>query len=559
MALLKDHPLISSQQISLILKQLKKCICKVYAYLSKHDYSYSTGFFCFIPLSLWNKMNKKTSEMSSINYSENLPVLIVNNHLINETFIKNNETITLEINNEKKMIDIKDNRIIYTSEKFDITIIEINPDKDYIYNYLEIDENIFKEKILFEETSVYTIQCDKTVSFGTLKNFVDNLQIRHSCSTRLGSGGSPIINLSNGKIIGVHCASLLRSNFNLGTLIKYPIEKFFDKFEAYIKDYINSKEQKFSKINPIIYNLENETKILDFDNNYPGLMNELKLEKDKNKILQEKINKLQLLLDKYKKDSISNIILNKTNFNEILGEKKKLKALKKEILLKEKEKRNFRKEIKSKEEKNNHINNILENMCIYGNIIKKEIEEEKEKNPNHFIPIEEALKKEKDDQELFALALIATELKKIGVKPVIEKYDNKKDEEDEEEEGLTCLNFLFNGWNNKIKKYDLHFDFGEKKNDELLNNQKAYNIFKEKLKLKLSKQYNIPVDKIIITFPQRGSHHVQLIFQSEDFNNLDDEEFKNRFNNDPEYAELNYLKEIHNDRRMQIIKKIFRS
>ena len=195
---------------------------------------------------------------------------------------------------------------------------------------------------------------------------------------------------------------------------------------------------------------------------------------------------------------------------------------------------------------NDKINNLLENMCIYGNIIKKEVEEEKQKNPKQFISLEEALKAEEYDQELFALALIANELKKIGVEAIIEKYEKNEDEEDDEE-GLTVLNFLLNGLNNKIKKYDLHFDFGEKKNNELLKNEKEYNNFKEKLKLKLSKEYKISQDKIIITFPQRGSLHVQLIFQSEEFNNLNLEEFRNRFNNDPEYDQLNFLKEIHED------------
>ena len=139
-----------------------------------------------------------------------------------------------------------------------------------------------------------------------------------------------------------------------------------------------------------------------------------------------------------------------------------MQKLKKEILEKEKKNRKFPKEIKSEKEMNDKINNLLENMCIYGNIIKKEIEEEKQKNPKQFISLEEALKAEEYDQELFALALIANELKKIGVEAIIEKYEKNEDEEDDEE-GLTVLNFLLNGLNNKIKKYDLHFDFEKKK------------------------------------------------------------------------------------------------
>ncbi len=230
-------------------------------------------------------------------------------------------------------------------------------------------------------------------------------------------------------------------------------------------------------------------------------------------------------------------------------EREKNKKLKKKILQEEKEFRNPKKIInENKEEKekrkNKEINRVLENMCIYGNILKKEIKEEKQKNPQKFIEKEEALKSEKKDPELFALALLADVLEKNGINTVIVKDEDKKDDE---EEGLTCLGYLLNGLNNKIKKYDLHFDFGEERNNELLNNESEYNNFIKKLKLKIGKEYNVSVDKIIITFPQRGSFHVQLIFQSEEFNNLNLEEFKNKFNNDPEFNELNNLKEIHSD------------
>ena len=209
-------------------------------------------------------------------------------------------------------------------------------------------------------------------------------------------------------------------------------------------------------------------------------------------------------------------------------ERDRMEQLKKELLKKEKEMRNpqiIRNEKEEEKEKrrNIQINNVLENMCIYGNVLKKEIKEEKLKNPQKFIVKEEALKSEKKDQELFALALVADALEKNGIETVIEKDEKKNDEE---EEGLTCLQYLSNGLNNKIKKYDLHFDFGEEKNNELLNNESEYNNFKEKLKLKISKEYNISVDKIIITFPQKGSVHVQLIFQSEELNNLKPEDLK---------------------------------
>ena len=267
MALINNYPgIISSKQLSLIIEQLRKCICKVY----RDKNMFSTGFFCFIPYN-----NKK------------LPVLIVNNHLIDEDYIKNNGVILLTSNeNEKEIkINIKDNRIIYTNKELDITIIEIDPDTDSIYNYLELDKDLFNEEKLFIDKSIYAIQCDKRVSFGILK-FIDDYKIKHLCGTECGSGGCPIMDLSRGTIIGIHVGSIPKSNYNIGTSLKYPIKNFIDKY----KDYINSKEktisQTYSVINPQIQNT-------DFEDKYKEIKNELESEKCKNKILEAKIIELQ--------------------------------------------------------------------------------------------------------------------------------------------------------------------------------------------------------------------------------------------------------------------------
>ena len=67
------------------------------------------------------------------------------------------------------------------------------------------------------------------------------------------------------------------------------------------------------------------------------------------------------------------------------------------------------------------------------------------------------------------------------------------------------------------------------------------------MKAKLSKDFNILPEKIIVTFPQKGSFHVQVIFQSHEFNKITIQEFKDKFKNDTEFKELSYLKEIHED------------
>ena len=223
--------------------------------------------------------------------------------------------------------------------------------------------------------------------------------------------------------------------------------------------------------------------------------------------------------------------------------------MKKKKNLQKKEKKESSQKIEKKKSKNvierrknKKINNALEQMCIYGEIIKKQIKNEKIKHPKKFIDTSKALEMESMDQGLFVLGLLSKNLEDLGIETVIEKNENPK----EKNVDLTMLQYLINGMINK-KKYDLHFEFGEQRNKELLNNKKEYEIFKKKLKLKLSKDYNIPKNKIIVTLPQKGSFHVQVIFQSEEFNNLDKNQFINKFKNDPEFPELKNLKEIHED------------
>ena len=193
---------------------------------------------------------------------------------------------------------------------------------------------------------------------------------------------------------------------------------------------------------------------------------------------------------------------------------------------------------------NQKINETLEDMCIYGSIIKKEIQEEKQKNPEKFIETSDALQKENEDNGIFALGLISQNLENIGIETAIEKNSSQGD--GEEDAGAACLQFITNGMCDK-KKYDLTFDFGEERNEELLDNEEEYEKFKNNLKLKLSKDYGIPVEQIVVTFPQKGSYRVQVIFQNDEFNNLDSNQFMNKFKNDPEFKELSHLKEIHQD------------
>ena len=224
-----------------------------------------------------------------------------------------------------------------------------------------------------------------------------------------------------------------------------------------------------------------------------------------------------------------------------------MKNLKKEILEKEKKMREEKSENISISEKekyqNDKINQTLENMANYGNIIKAEIEEEQKNNPEKFISKNDALQLEETDKELFTLGLIADILEQLGIKALIEKDGSTINDN----EVITISQYLINGFITK-KKYNLKFDFGEKRNEELLNYNEEYEKFKNNLKNKLSKGLNIPPEKIIVIYPQKGSFSVQVIFQNDDFNNLTLEELKQKFKTAGEkFEELKNLKEIHSD------------
>ena len=60
----------------------------------------------------------------------------------------------------------------------------------------------------------------------------------------------------------------------------------------------------------------------------------------------------------------------------------------------------------------------------------------------------------------------------------------------------------------------------------------------------MSLEYNIPEDKIIVTYPEKGSYKITVIFMSDEFNNnFTKENFINSCTQE-EFKELNKLKEI---------------
>ena len=167
-----------------------------------------------------------------------LPVFITNNHIINKDLLnKKNAKIKLDIKAEEdtKELSLND-RMKYTNEEYDITIIEIKPE-DKINNYLELDDIIMndilnnknKVKEYISET-IYIIQYPEnklSVSYGILDNIFEDKKYNftHKCNTRGGTSGSPTLNMNN-KVIGIHKEGNSKKQYNKGTFLNYPIKEF---------------------------------------------------------------------------------------------------------------------------------------------------------------------------------------------------------------------------------------------------------------------------------------------------------------------------------------------
>ena len=240
----EEYPkIISIEGTKKILEQMENSVCKIY----KTDGKKGTGFFCNIKYE-----NKE------------IPVMMTNYHIINDNYIKENDKIKITFNDDKEKVTILlRNRIIYTNEEYDITIIEIKDEKDKIKNYMKIDEKYLDDdsNIIYDK-SIYVIQYPLGgkvgVSYGII-NKINEYNIEHYCNTEEGSSGSPIINIINNEIIGIHKEGLKKRKINRGTLLKYPINDFI---ETKLKNKRNNEIEITLKvlkkeINKEIYYLDN--------------------------------------------------------------------------------------------------------------------------------------------------------------------------------------------------------------------------------------------------------------------------------------------------------------
>ena len=96
--------------------------------------------------------------------------------------------------------------------------------------------NLINEDIYIIHYPKYNFSLQKAaVSYGKIIEIRENdvkiggeYDIFHLCSTEGGSSGSPILNLSYNKIIGIHSGRHKKYNANLGISLQYPIKEYLN-------------------------------------------------------------------------------------------------------------------------------------------------------------------------------------------------------------------------------------------------------------------------------------------------------------------------------------------
>jgi len=318
--LIEDQPTpVDLEGTKLILSQMENCICKIV----KDDGQKGTGFFSTIPFPDEKNL---------------LKVLITNNHVLNENDIKNNKIIKFIMYNKEKNIEVEKQIIIDNNRKkltmkkekdgIDITIIEIKPNKDKIYKFLDIDDKALE--LNCKRKSIYILHYPRDkllVSYGLMKDILEGKKINHYCNTEDGSSGSPILSLNNYKVIGVHYGGSKNKNIklNFGTFIKYAINEFYNRNK-------NENKIKYNQYNKVTTTKEiliqykmgikdkirifGDTFVKNNKSNFQMIINDKNYELDSfYKIKNEKENEIL----KIKLRQIKNVTNLKSMFNECIA------------------------------------------------------------------------------------------------------------------------------------------------------------------------------------------------------------------------------------------------
>lgn len=101
------------------------------------------------------------------------------------------------------------------------------------------------------------------------------------------------------------------------------------------------------------------------------------------------------------------------------------------------------------------------------------------------------------------------------IQKIITTAVEKETDEENKDVAATNLQFMINGLSSK-QKLDVHFDYGKKKNEQILNDPVEQKKFLDDLKRNLSEKLGVPVEDIIITNIKEGSIDVNFMIKTHD-------------------------------------------
>ena len=141
-----------------ILSKGKNCLIKIIIEdINGNKIGIENGFFCKL---LVNK--------------NHLNVLITNNKVINREFLENKRELIIEHLNEKKIINLNNDRFKFTNEEIDFTVIEILS-QDLIEDFFEIDEFMTINDCLNKE--IFIINYPQGEDISLIKGKIINIKI----------------------------------------------------------------------------------------------------------------------------------------------------------------------------------------------------------------------------------------------------------------------------------------------------------------------------------------------------------------------------------------------
>ena len=265
-------PDYNPKSINICNEQKNNCIVRI-----KLGHMLGTGFLLKIPFGDKNKL---------------IPVLISNNHVINEDFLKNNRYLKFrkEGQNDDSSIDLNIQRRTYSNKDLDSTFIEIRHEDNFgLKHFLEVDDDIEENdpNSTYTKNFAYAIHfpkgTDAALQIGKITKIspYPECLISHQCNTDKGSSGCPILSYKTFKVFGIHKGADTKKNINYGVFIKYPINKFYEEMKKQGKDYYENYFDGTNSID-IFYKINDNQK-------------KLKLFGDK--FVKNNINKCKIIID----------------------------------------------------------------------------------------------------------------------------------------------------------------------------------------------------------------------------------------------------------------------